>query len=633
MRRSLSRGWAPALAICVLLLACSGATPVSAQCPITGPNSVCAGPATLCAPSGPYEYQWTGPSGFYDGSQCITVSVPGTYTLTMWDGNTGLWTEPCSRTLVGPGSTACSIDGPTTGCAGQTVSLCGPSGAFTYAWTGPGGFTSSAACVSVGAGGTYQLVVTDPATGCSSNPCTHDVTFSTAPTPCAITGPASGCAGQTVSLCGPSGAFTYAWTGPAGFTSSAACVSVGVGGTYQLFVTDPATGCPSAPCTHDVTFPTAPTPCAITGPASGCTGQTVSLCGPSGSFTYAWTGPGGFTSSAACVSVGAGGTYQLLVTDPATGCSSAPCTHDVTFTTCGTPIAVNCPRPAWYWRHQCAQSDRHGRDLTGEQLASLAACVDARSRTFTWSNAVDGLCSTMRLPLHGNLRARAKRQFAVVVANVCAGSQGLSTKDGVHIGLDAGTAVHLDDLSTTIGAWLADADQRLLTLEASPVDRRSVRDAYRDIIRAGWMISHGRGIGSVCGNDDQDDAHAVATFAASSAAAAGIVGETDESLASELAIETGAALSIESVAPNPFSSQANIAYVLSSETSEDVQISIYDLSGRLVRELVRARQTPGRYDAQWDGRSDDGQSVRGGMYFIRGRAGTQPIQTRVTLLR
>jgi hypothetical protein len=476
MHRSSSRGWPFALAFSVLLLAGPGAAPVSAQCTITGPSSICSGSATLCGPNGPYEWHWTGPNGFAALTQCVTIADPGTYTLRLWDMNNALWSAPCSQTVSGGASTPCGIDGAASACAGEHVSLCGPSGAFTYAWTGPGGFTSTASCVNVGVGGSYQLVVTDPATGCAS----------------------------------------------------------------------------------------------------------------------------------------------------------APCTHDVTFTTCGG-TAVNCPRPAWYWRSQCARGRDDTRNMTSEQLAALAACVDEHTQAFAWSSASEGLCRALRPPVRCNLRLRAKRQFAAVAANVCAGAQGLTAAGGTPIGLDLATAVHLGDLSTTVGAWLADADQQLVSLESASLDRHSVKESYRRLIQTGWMINHAHGIGSACGAGDGPEVWE--TVAPGSAADAESAGETDESLASEMADETDATLSIEGVAPNPFSSQATIAYVLSSAAADDVQLSVYDLSGRQVRELVHARQAPGRYDVQWDGRGDDGQPVRGGMYFIHGRAGAQPIQTRVTLLR
>src|SRR5207248_3128092 len=70
-------------------------------------------------------------------------------------------------------------------------------------------------------------------------------------------------------------------------------------------------------CTFTVTVQATSPPCAITGPSQTCAGTPVQLCAPAGAFTYRWTGPS-FSDTSRCVAVGAAGTYQLVVTDPAT---------------------------------------------------------------------------------------------------------------------------------------------------------------------------------------------------------------------------------------------------------------------------------------------------------------------------
>jgi hypothetical protein len=146
------------------------------QCAITGPSSTCGVPVQLCGPVGDFEYQWTGPNMFQASTQCISVSEPGTYTLRLFDMNNGLWEAPCSHTLASGTSGSCQISGPTTGCSGSPVELCGPDGNLTYAWSGPGGFSASTRCVSVTQSGTYSLVVASG--GCASAPCLQSVQFS-----------------------------------------------------------------------------------------------------------------------------------------------------------------------------------------------------------------------------------------------------------------------------------------------------------------------------------------------------------------------------------------------------------------------------------------------------------------------
>ena len=70
--------------------------------------------------------------------------------------------------------------------------------------------------------------------------------------------------------------------------------------------------------------------------------------------------------------------------------------------------------------------------------------------------------------------------------------------------------------------------------------------------------------------------------------------------------------------PNPFNPETWIPYGLANDT--DVQISIYDISGGLVRQLDLGHQRAGHYTersraAYWDGRNGIGEDVASGVYF------------------
>ncbi len=72
--------------------------------------------------------------------------------------------------------------------------------------------------------------------------------------------------------------------------------------------------------------------------------------------------------------------------------------------------------------------------------------------------------------------------------------------------------------------------------------------------------------------------------------------------------------------PNPFSSSTTIRYSLPSAVSgrlTAVDLSVYDLAGRLVRTLVDGPQETGFYSVVWDGRDSSGRSVASGVYFYR----------------
>ena len=47
----------------------------------------------------------------------------------------------------------------------------------------------------------------------------------------------------------------------------------------------------------------------------------------------------------------------------------------------------------------------------------------------------------------------------------------------------------------------------------------------------------------------------------------------------------------------------------------DVRLAIYDVSGRLVKTLVRTPLPASAYEVTWSGKDDDGHRVASGVYF------------------
>jgi len=74
--------------------------------------------------------------------------------------------------------------------------------------------------------------------------------------------------------------------------------------------------------------------------------------------------------------------------------------------------------------------------------------------------------------------------------------------------------------------------------------------------------------------------------------------------------------------PNPFNSSTEIEYTIPEIGNTDkgynlTRIDIYDINGRLVKNLVHQHQMPGTYQARWDGTDDSGQNLQSGVYFTR----------------
>ncbi len=69
--------------------------------------------------------------------------------------------------------------------------------------------------------------------------------------------------------------------------------------------------------------------------------------------------------------------------------------------------------------------------------------------------------------------------------------------------------------------------------------------------------------------------------------------------------------------PNPFNANTVIEYAISSQTSEPVDLSIFNSVGQRVKQLVNQRQSEGVYQRIWDGRNEQGHAVPSGIYFYQ----------------
>ena len=70
--------------------------------------------------------------------------------------------------------------------------------------------------------------------------------------------------------------------------------------------------------------------------------------------------------------------------------------------------------------------------------------------------------------------------------------------------------------------------------------------------------------------------------------------------------------------PNPFNPTTTIHYELPQKSN--VQITIYDLLGRQIKNLINQTQDAGYKSVIWDATNDQGQPVSAGMYFYQVRA-------------
>ena len=87
--------------------------------------------------------------------------------------------------------------------------------------------------------------------------------------------------------------------------------------------------------------------------------------------------------------------------------------------------------------------------------------------------------------------------------------------------------------------------------------------------------------------------------------------------------------------PNPFNPETTISYQLpptGQAANSQVNLTVYNLNGQIVRRLVKGNQPAGTYSVKWDGTDDRGVPVASGVYFYRLTTGSGFVATRKMIL-
>lgn len=108
----------------------------------------------------------------------------------------------------------------------------------------------------------------------------------------------------------------------------------------------------------------------------------------------------------------------------------------------------------------------------------------------------------------------------------------------------------------------------------------------------------------------------------------------DPHVQSGVAERTGppATYHLEQNFPNPFNPETRIQFSLPQ--AERVDIAVYDVHGRMVKELVDYQEyAPGTYTIDWDGKDANGARVASGVYFTRMQAGTFSTTRKMSLVK
>lgn len=297
-----------------------------------------------------YIYTWTASPGNIVSGQNTpvpTINQPGTYQLVVSNLANG-----CSNsaTIVIPQNitppTAVVAQAGEINCTSPSVQLNGAASStgptFSYQWT-------SASGMGIGAGdntltptivsaGTYTLVVTNAATGCTSSASVTVGVNSAVPVSVAIPQGILTCSATAIAInangstSGPT--ISYTWETMDGEIlggNGTPQVLVGAPGEYTLVVTNTVNNCTSS-TTVSVTQNIVP-PIAEAGPGNtlNCTAPSMTLFGDSSSvgpqFGYTWSAisGGNFVSATNLINpqVNESGVYQLVVTDVTNGCTAS----------------------------------------------------------------------------------------------------------------------------------------------------------------------------------------------------------------------------------------------------------------------------------------------------------------------
>ena len=306
------------------------------------------------------SYLWTTNNGnIVSGENTLNscvVSAPGTYQLLVLNTSsacTAVTTVTVTANTAQPVAQTANANPLSCNQPQATLSGAGSSTGtnINYLWTTVGGNIVSGANTLnpvVNAGGSYILAVTNNSNGCVAKD-TVVLQANTTPPNASATAGEINCVNTSVTLQGNSTTpnVTYAWSGPAGYSSNQQAPVVTSTGTYNLVVTNPANGCTQSVSAQVIQNNTAPEAQASGGTLT-CTASAVALSGGSNipGSTFSWTGPNGFTSNEQNPQVNSTGNYELVVTgtNGCTGSATAIVNQNTTAPTAsaGNNASLNC---------------------------------------------------------------------------------------------------------------------------------------------------------------------------------------------------------------------------------------------------------------------------------------------------
>jgi uncharacterized repeat protein (TIGR02543 family) len=296
------------------------------------PTIYAGGSVNFTVSGGANGYVWGGSASGGGGSQSVTFTSPGTFTVTVYSpaGNGYAQSNTATAKItVNLNSQVVSIS-PTnpTIAAGSTITFTAAGGQNGYAWGGSASGSGGSKSITFPNVGTYNVTVYSPAGGAfaQSNTASATITVSAAGQTVAIS-PAAPviAAGQAVTFTASGGNNGYVWGGSAGGSGGSQTVTFPSPGSFVVTVYSPASGnyAQSNTATATVTVNSNGQTVSLSPANQTITaGSVVNFTANGGENGYVWGGAAGGGGNQMSVTFANVGTYTVTVYSPAGGAYS-----------------------------------------------------------------------------------------------------------------------------------------------------------------------------------------------------------------------------------------------------------------------------------------------------------------------
>lgn len=304
-------------------------TPPSTSITSTSNVLNCSTTSVTLTASGGGTYSWSNGSVVVGTSASLTVSTPGTYTVTVTSPNgcTASASQIVTQNTTVPNLQIANAQNTTElNCNTPTINLTG-SGANTYSWSNGSSIISTSAALTVTLPGSYTLTATG-LNGCIST--SSIVITQSIVAPIVSINNASNsnlltCSLTSIALTATGGG-TYSWSNGNNIVGSNATLNVTSPGTYTVTVTG-SNGCSTTSSTTITQNTSTPNVAVVSNPNTtmlSCTNSALSLTA-SGGISYAWNSGGNSLGTNPTLNVTAPGTYTVTVTGT-NGCTATAST-------------------------------------------------------------------------------------------------------------------------------------------------------------------------------------------------------------------------------------------------------------------------------------------------------------------